>query len=329
MRSNEWEILELSSTGTITRPGRTFTMGRAIVGEIAFTRDGKIGAVAQDDGSVGIFKLDDVGTPTVLHAMFKGDFYANKVVAAPDGNLFILDNQWRENGGGIYRLSIDCNDNVTDGGLRAASRLPAGVGFRTDGTAVLAAVNIGSSPEAGSEAHLLDWGGGTPAVLASTDLFPEDMAIMGGVAVSTSGSTLFVGDTSGFSSAPNSVVIADLVDNTFGDKQRIDVEDPMAIVVDPERDQALVASGFGDAVFVLDKPSTMWRSREVTYVGGKPQLPSGMTVVTAGSLRGRILLAELSGVRQLRFTATGVEDLGRFTIGMAIEDSTGAIGVTP
>jgi DNA-binding beta-propeller fold protein YncE len=201
--------------------------------------------------------------------------------------------------------------------------------FRTDGTAVVAAVNIGTSPELGSEAHLVDWGGGTPTVMASADLFPEDMAIMGGTAISRMGTTLFVGDTSGFSSAPNSVVIANIDGSTFGEKQRIDIEDPFAIVADPDRQQTLVASGFGDAVFVLDKPTTAWRSREVTYVGGKPQLPSGMTLINAGSLRGRILLAELSGVRQLRFTDTGVEDLGRFTIGMEIEDSTGAIGVTP
>src|SRR5688500_6626106 len=43
MRSNAWEVLDLSETGTLSRPARTFEMGRAIVGEIAFTLDGRIG----------------------------------------------------------------------------------------------------------------------------------------------------------------------------------------------------------------------------------------------------------------------------------------------
>jgi hypothetical protein len=124
-KSNVWEVLDLSMTGELSRPNRMFTMGRAYIGEVAFTPDGKIGIAPQEDGSLGIFKLDD-GVPTVLHATFKGSFYAARVVVAPTGAIYVLDTQWRENGGGIYELAIDCNDTVMDKGLVAASKLPAG-----------------------------------------------------------------------------------------------------------------------------------------------------------------------------------------------------------
>src|ERR1700690_1862355 len=43
--ANAWEVLDLSTTGVLTRPKRTFTMGRATGGVMAFTPDGEIGVV--------------------------------------------------------------------------------------------------------------------------------------------------------------------------------------------------------------------------------------------------------------------------------------------
>src|SRR5688500_14080079 len=41
--SNAYEVLELSTAGTLSRPGITFEMGRASDGEVVFTPDGKVG----------------------------------------------------------------------------------------------------------------------------------------------------------------------------------------------------------------------------------------------------------------------------------------------
>jgi hypothetical protein len=328
-QSNAWEVLDLSPAGVISRPGRTFQMGRATVGEIAFTADGKIGFAPQDDGSVGVFKLDDAGIPTVPHAKLTGDFYAHKVVVGPDGAMYVLDNQWRENGGGIYRLEIGCDDSVRDAGLVVASKLPAGLAFLPSSRALLAATDIGSSP-AGAEGHVLDWSGTEPSVSASTDLFADNEAIIGGTAVTHDGGYFLAGDISAFGSVPNRVAIAQVTSSGFGTVEMIpDVEDPLALIADPDAIQVFVASGFGDAMFVLDKPTTTWRKREVTYIGGKPQLPGGAVMVSAGMLRGHLFVAENLGVRHARFVANGVEDLGLFSLGMGIENSTGAIGVTP
>lgn len=326
-KSNAWEVLDLSPTGELSRPGRTFTMGRAIVGELAFTRDGAIGVAAQEDGSLGVFRLDD-GVPTVLHEKLTGAFYAGRVVTAPDGTIYVLDNQWREHGGGIYKLAIDCDDNVTDGGLVAAAKLPSGLAFASADRALVAATDIGSSP-AGAEAHLVAWSD-APSVTSSTDAFSDDEAIVGGVALTADKQYFLIGDTSSFASVPNRVAVVPVAGSELGTTEMIpDVEDPIALIADPDRTQVLAVSGFGNAMFVLDKPSTTWRKREVTYAGARPQLPGGAVMIGAGTLKGRVLVAENLGVRQVRFTADGVEDLGMFSLGDGIPNSTGAIGVTP
>lgn len=326
-KANAWEVLDLSATGELSRPGRTFTMGRAIVGELAFTRDGTIGVAAQEDGSLGVFRLDD-GVPTVLHEKLTGSFYAGRVVTAPDGTIYVLDNQWRENGGGIYKLAIDCDDNVADAGLVAAAKLPSGLAFASADRALVAATDIGSSP-AGAEAHLVAWSD-APSVTSSTDAFSDDEAIIGGVALTADEQYFLIGDTSSFASVPNRVAVVPLAGSAFGATEMIpDLEDPIALVADPDRTQVLAVSGFGNAMYVLDKPATTWRKREVTYAGAKPQLPGGAVMIGAGTLKGRVLIAENLGVRQVRFTADGVEDLGMFSLGDGIPNSTGAIGVTP
>lgn len=327
-KSNAWEVLDLSATGELSRPNRTFTMGRAIVGEVAFTLDGEIGVAAQEDGSLGVFRLAD-GVPEVLHAAFRGDFHASRVVTAPDGSIYVLDTQWREHGGGIYKLAIDCDNTVRDAGLVAAAKLPAALAFRpATGDVVIAATDIMTSP-AGAEAHLLAWGA-TPAYAAGTDAFADDEAIVGGATLTTDGAYFLIGDTSAFASVPNRVAVVALAGTAFGSTEMIpNVEDPLALVADPASNQVLVVSGFGDALFVLDKPDATWRKREVTYQGGKPQLPGGAVRISVGPLAARVLVAENLGVRQVRFTSDGVEDLGLFSLGTGVANSTGAIGVTP
>lgn len=330
-KSSAWEVLDLSVTGELSRPGRTFMMGRAVTGELAFTRDGVIGVAAQEDGTLGIFRLDAAGAPEVLHAAFSGAFYAARVVTAPDGTIYVLDTQWRENGGGIYKLVIDCDGNVIDAGMVAASKLPAQLAFLPGqpATALLAATDIAASPP-GAEAHLLAWGE-PPAVTASTDAFSDDMAIVGGAAVTHDGAYFLIGDTSAFGSVPNRVAVVSLSGGTsFGATETVpDVEDPLALIADPEALQVLAVSGFGDAMFVLDKPSSTWRKREVSYQGAAPQLPGGAVRIPAGSLARHVLVAENVGVRRVRFVAGGVEDLGMFPLGSGVENATGAIGVTP
>ncbi|HEY5921900.1 MAG TPA: hypothetical protein VIV11_09535 [Kofleriaceae bacterium] len=329
MKANAWEVLDLSAAGELSRPNRTFTMGRAFMGEVAFTPDGKLGIAAQEDGSLGIFKLDDVGVPTVLHASFKGDFYAARVVVAPNGLIYVLDTQWRENGGGIYELAIDCDDNVMDKGLVAASKLPAALEFTAGNHQVVAAVDISDSAM-GKDVHMVTFGG--PTVIASADAFADDMQIVGGSTLTADGSAFLVGDISQYGTAPNRVAVVPVTGTQLGTPYMIpNVEDPIALYASPFADKVLVVSGFGDAMFTLTKQNGMYAaSGEVTYQGAKPQLPGGAVMIDRGMLRGLVLVAENLGVRKVEMYAAGtIVDRGMYSLGSGLVNTTGAIGVTP
>ena len=76
---------------------------------MAFTPDGSLGFAAQEDGSLGILAIDEANGLSVVEAAFSGDFYASRVVPDPTGEiLWIVDPNWVDNGGGIYRAEIDC-----------------------------------------------------------------------------------------------------------------------------------------------------------------------------------------------------------------------------
>ena len=195
MKASVFEVLELSATGTLTRPGRTFTMGRAAFGVVAFTPDGQVGMVAQEMGTVGVFRIDPAGAVTVVEAAFAGEFYASSVVADPDGaHAWILDSNTRENGGGLYRVTIGCDGTLSDPTLVAPARLPRGLAIRDD-RMVVAAGNILDSMTAGDDVYLLDRTAAAPAPIDGTDAFGDDEAIIGGTATTFDGAAFLLGDT--------------------------------------------------------------------------------------------------------------------------------------
>src|SRR5262249_18568266 len=153
-----------------------------------FTPDGAIGLVAQEDGSLGVFALD--GTPRVIAAQLTGSFYATKVVMDPSGGFaYVLDDQWRENGGGIYKVAIGCDGTPTDLGLWIPSKLPAGIALSGDHMLIAATDVDGSQP--GDDADLLD---STGARVAGVDAFGDDDAIVVGTTLSHDGRYFLLGD---------------------------------------------------------------------------------------------------------------------------------------
>src|SRR5262245_21721417 len=237
-QASEWEVLELSAGGALTRPSprRTFTMGRAPTGEIAFTPDGEVGLVAQEDGTVGVFTLDAGGVPQVVEAGFAAGFYASRVVVDPGGErAFVLDGNWRENGGGIYEVAIGCDGHLSARGRLASAKLAGQLALATSDRAVLAATDVLTST-AGDDVHLLAWSA-TPSVVDGVDAFGDDEAIVGGAALTSDGGAFLVGDTSQFSGVPNRVAVVGV---EAAGLTAITVLSP---VEDP---QAIEASPFGD-----------------------------------------------------------------------------------
>ncbi len=331
--ASTYRVLDLSTSGALSDPDVTFEMGRSFMGEIAFTPDGQVGLVAQDDGTLGAFRFDEEGQPVVIEAAHRGLYYAAKVVIAPAGDVaYVLDTQWRENGGGIYRVAIGCEGELTDlGPSWVASKLPAGLHLRGD-RALLAAVDVGE-PTAGPDAYLLDWTADPPAPIAGADAFADDLQIVGSSAVS--GDFFLIGDYQGISEdPPNRIAVVEIGDAALTTVQTIEpLLDPVALVPSPEGDVVLAVSGFGDAIFVLDRESgspPFSLRGELVYDGASPQLPGGAALIERGDLAGLVVVAENQGVRRVRMEGGGVvTDLGLTALGDGFDAITGAIGVQP
>lgn len=334
-QANTYRVFQLDASGAITFTNTTFEMSRSFLGTVAFTPDGEIGVVAQDDGSLGVFRFvaDNV---EVLHARFQGSFYAEHVVMDPTGQVaYVIDPNTRDNDGGIYRVRIGCDDTITDEGLWIPTRSAGGIVF--DGArAVVAAREAGASSTAGDDVHLFDVSGASPTRSGGADAFGDDEAIIGGTALTDDGRFILVGDNQGISQTPpNRVAVAEVTAGGVSARQVLaPIEDPLSIVTSPFDDAALVASGFGDALVVLDynaAAATPFSVRgPLTYTGARPELPGHIVMIERGSLRGLAFVAENLGVRRVRFGAGGtVTDLGKTPTGTGTANITGAIGIQP
>lgn len=329
-----YEVLALSADGALATSGTVFAMGRATWGTIAFTPDGEIGLVAQDDGTLGAFRLDGAGAPQVIEAGLAGSFYASGVVMDPAGSrAWVLDGNWRKNGGGLYSVAIGCDGSLVDDGQVAAAKLPYGLVFLDDGNALVAAHDLLTST-VGWDAHLASLDG-TPTYLAGVDAFGDDEAIVSAAAVTPDQRFFLIGDNSAFSGIPNRIAVVEIAtDSLVATQVLTPIDDPVAIVPSPFGNSVLVASGFSDALLALDydptaNPPFSLRG-ELSYVGPAPQLPGHAVLIDRGMLRGRVLVAENTGVRRVAFAADGsIADLGVTSLGTGTESIVGAIGVQP
>lgn len=322
-----YEVLRLSADGELSAPGVRFDMGRAFSGVIRFTPDGRLGAAVQEDGTLGLFRVADDGAVTVLDAAWGDDLlYASDVRFDADGQrMWVVDENWRENGGGLYVAELDCETGVPGAPeLVAASKRARALFLLGDDRALLVATDVLDSA-AGNEAHLLDLS--VPAVLDGVGLFPDEDAIYAGTALTPDG-WLLVGDYSQFSGVPNRVAWARWARDALTPGGVITpLEDPVSIAASPFGGAALVSSGFGDGVFALEQAGEGWTNAgEVS----EPELPGAIATIDVGSQRGLALVAENLGVRVLRFEQDGgVEDRGRFTGGSGFTDIVGTLGVQP
>jgi len=112
------------------------------------------------------------------------------------------------------------------------------------------------------------------------------------------------------------------------------IEDPFAIAASPFDDAAIVVSGFGDAIFILDyKPTTtppVSLRGELAYTGGKPQVPGALAMVDRGMLQGHVLISDVRGLYQVAFAPGGVvNDIGIFSLGGGTENIVSGVGVQP
>lgn len=319
-----YQLLDLATDGTLTATATSFDLGKSTIGQMAFTPDGEIGLVAQEDGSLGVFAIDSAGTPSVIDAHFTGSFYATGVVMDPGGAVaYVLDQQWRENGGGIYKIAIGCDGTPTDLGLWLPSKLPGGIALRGD-RLMVAATDVDGSL-AGEDAYALDLNVDPPVRTAGVDAFGDDDQIVAGTTMTRDQQYFLIGDNNQFGNVPNRIAVVGIANDgdTLTAAPTLAVEDPITLVASPISDVVLAVSGFGNAVFAIDEAGGTFTVRGQV---ASPQLPGG----AVGLGNGLVLVAENLGVRVLRFEANGnVTDLGLTSLGSDNAAITGSIGVQP
>ncbi len=328
--SKVWAALTLSTEGELRDDGARVEMGRAWSGEVVFTPDANHGYAVQDDGTIGVFAVED-GVVTVLDAGWDGGVYAVRAVMDPSGEtLWVIDGNWPVNGGGLYAAPIDCaTGELGEPTLVAAAKLPADLLLLDESRAALIGREVEGADE-GEDVSLLSWPEG--ARVAGVDAFGDDEAIVSDAA-SLDG-LLLVADYSEFSGVSTRVAAVRVDGDALEAAQILDVEDPVALVASPWGDQVLVVSGYGDALLQvpvdLEASEPLGEPSELDYSGGRPQLPGAAALLRRGPLRGLVLVTETEGIRAVQLGPDGAaEDLGLTSLGASYEGITGAVGVQP
>ncbi|MCU1279733.1 MAG: hypothetical protein JWM53_3279 [bacterium] len=333
------EVLALSKTGALSKTAKTFDMGNYFDGRIVFTPDGELGFQPQDDGSVGEFRLDADGTPTVLQAAFRGSFFASTVVMDPSGErLYVLDSDTRDNGGGIISLRIGCDGALGEEGNIAPAQLPYQLLFMP-GDPTRAVVFAGGILDSTGTAddYLLAWSPTAPKVLGQAYAFGNGDAITSSATLTPDGKLALFADHANSSATTGDVAVVRIEGNTMTPLQLMtNLPGNADVVVSPFSNAGLVLlSDTYDAIIALayapgnaTAPFTV--TGPIAYKGARPQLPGVGILIDRGALRGRVLISEVDGVRQVHFNANGtITDDGLFLVGGDLAGSVGALGVQP
>ena len=318
-RADTWAVLSLGTDGGLTDTGERLAMGHATTGTVAFTPDGSLAIAVTERGALAVY---DVGAGRVVESAWDGGFYADSVTVDPSGEVaWVVDGNWPDNGGGLWRVALDCATGAPSGATRVLeAKNPSRLVILDASRAVLVGREVPGTAT-GDDVAWLAWGE-RPRVTGGADAFGDDEAIVSDAA--RVGDTLLLGDNSLFSGIPNRVARVGL-DGTVA--APVEVEDPVALAPFPDGSaRALVASGYGDALLVLDVAAG-----RTSTVSTRPrvQLPGSMAQVTRGRLAGLTLVSEVGGVRLVALSAAGATDAGVVSLGTGTENMVGAVGVAP
>ena len=322
-QTDQWSSWSLGTDGTLRTSQSRFSMGRATAGQVVYTPDGSIALAPQADGTIGVY-----AEGTVVEAAL-GDIYAEHIVMDPSGEkAWAIDGNWPDNGGGIYPLTIACDRPTVNIGARwIAAKLPAAMLPVDENWLIVGREVAGSGRDA--DVVLVDTNGNW---LAEADAFGDNEAFVSAAVLSRDGRYLLIGDISEFSGVPTRVAVVEVGPSSLTPVQILDVEDPVGLFVSPDDDRVVVLSGYGDALFVLertDNDAAPYKDTgEPAYRGGRPQLPGAGALIERGTLKGLLMLTEVEGVRQVQIQG-GVEDWGLVQSGGGWQDIPGAIGVVP
>lgn len=328
----------LAADGTLTLNEETFDLGRATTGTFAFARDGAVAAIHQEDGSVGIIRIDD-GVVTPVTSYTGEALYASGVAEDPTGNgVYILDVNWPNNGGGLFHLSLACDGTPSDERLVIQSKNLRAMAWidRSAGIALVDSVDFLGGDVIGDVHRLAVSSSQVGTTLESLNAFDAD-PIVTAIAVTPSsvgGNRLaLVSENSAFSGVPNRVVAVRLPDSgepmTVAQTLR-GISDPFNMVLSPDGKTAMILSGDGGNRLI---PVALDPSADNPLVEGVPlasPLPGDAVVIARGALTGHVIVTQVTGLRQVAFAPDGsLVDLGLVEISQTLSGLPGALGVQP
>lgn len=308
--------------------------GRAYSGEVVFTPDGDIALTTFEDGSIGSFSLDGPGIAAVDVQLT--DAYASGIVLAADGTHgWVIDGNWPNNGGGLYAIELLCDGRFT---VAAAPTVPGKLierGRLVPGRRDRMVFAGGGYADAAPDDDLFLVDAETGALLDSLNLFEgEDPPIVSGFTVTPDGLHVVVGDISEFSDIGARYAVASITGDRLAVVNEVRGGDPVAIGATPFGDGVVILDGYANSLAfhpydpAADPP--VGRGVIPRWVGRAPELPSALSFVTRGAQKGRLVVAENSGVRLFRADGAGaLVDLGRTTTGSGFEGIVGIVGVQP
>lgn len=292
-----------------------FEMGRATMGQVNLSSDGTWGAVAQENGSIGVFEVFSNSVNVIEEAWvptYDADtLFATRIWLDPlqdrlwfvDGNLSLK--------GGLYSVPIDCSSKTLGdvekhipsehGGPMTFVQEPE---FNT--------IFVGGSIDAGPQVTTFDRYN-IDGPHNTFNAFPDDEAIYS--AMDSNGTDVLIGDNNAFSGVGNRVV--HLNAKTGDILNSIDVEDPMAIEV--QADWALIASGFENALYLYDLNT--FQLTEVS-LSTSSQLP--FSIVPHND---KLYIGEYNGIREVNVNSTGYVDDHMLLSGSGIEGIFGPFGI--
>lgn len=329
-KANAYEVLDLDTAGTLTPTNTRFEMGRTFDTPIVFTPDGEVGIAVQDDGSLGVFRFEPNGAVSVIASHVSEGFYARAVTMSNDGSrLFILDAN--KNTGGVFVARIAANGALSLEGRFAPSEGAEALTLLPTNPArgVLVAANVFSSTA--GETHIVDLQ--NPSRVGSVSAFGDDDAIVSSVAVTADGQYALLADNGIL--AGDRVAAISLANDTPTALAVLDTPAPAAIIASPFDNSALVLHSDGkDAIrkitFDANLPKRFALGAEIPYGGKRPQLPTNAAAITRGTLRGRVLIGENLGIRQVSFQPGGqVRHESFYESGNDMQHIVGGIGIQP
>ena len=318
--SDQWSVHRVSTSGEISAETQSLQLGRSSSGEISFTRDSSWAATVTENGHISTFLISaDNEIEIQLQDQDLG-IYIQSIFIHPSGEyLYALDPNWPENGGGIYRININCQTGELDEpSLLYASKNVVAIEIFQEGI-IIAAREIENII---GYVYYID----SYDNITSFDPFDGDEdVILTDLVVDTS-NKIYLSENSEFSGVPNRVAIMNWNDGQFNLIEIQEILDPVQMLSSPFSSDVTVLSGYGNAIHYLSNGEQY----EVSYIETSPQLPTSAAQIPNGSLKGEIYITENQGIRKMKFLeGGGIEDLGQGLSTDGLSGITGSIGITP